>query len=180
MTETYRILRLLGRRIAATTFYQVGEVVCGDGQMSCLPLHLADAHVLLCIDEDPADGRAKICLSFLARSGSLHTTHLNQWVRPPGRMSVPALVNDLWESFWVHEVENRQLGRIQWMHGPDLPFLEEDVQLPSEIDGSLDAVLTAHIPDVPGSVDPVEALLASIQPGHPQKPLLVDVLDLFD
>lgn len=159
MTEAYRLLRLLGRRVSATTFYEAGEPLCGEGHIPCLFIHLADADILVFIDEDP-EGRVRTALSFLAMHGLQATVHLNRWRRPLHEQDMPALVTDLWGAFWVHELENRQIGRTQWMHGPNLPPLQEDV--------------------VPES--PLDALLASVEEGRPPersfKKLLIDIDDL--
>ena len=184
MTETQRILRLLSRRVAATGFYTTDEPTGGDGQSACLTIHLADAHVVVFLDEE-SDGRAKMALSFLSKQGSLSSQHLNQWRRPDGRMSVPSLVTDLWHAFWEHEVENRALGRIQWMHGPDIPFLAEDVavQLDFEFEEPLDAVLEANITEVPEvaeAIPPVPPQEPVASPVRPQKPYLVNLEDIMD
>jgi hypothetical protein len=185
VTETQRILRLLGRRVAATGFYKADEPTGGDGQSACLSIHLADAHVVVFVDEE-SDGQAKMALSFLSKQGSLSSVHLNQWRRPDGRMSVPTLTTGLWHAFWEHEVENRALGRIQWMHGPDIPFLAEDVsvQLDFEFEEPLDAVLEANIVEVPEVAEamspPPPPQEPVVGPVRPQRPYLVDLSDIMD
>ena len=46
--------------------------------------------------------------------------HLNYWSIRDGGMTV----TDMWDQFWKHELENRDLGRLLWMHGPKLAELE--------------------------------------------------------
>lgn len=192
MTECARILRLLARRVRATKLYESDEPTETD-----VLVKLEDAEVLVHLEGE--DGRATGALSFLIKKGSLTALHLNQW-RRHGRASVPTLVDDLWEAFWEHELENRALGRIQWMHGPELPPLPEDVPVQEELPFELHEPLVAADDDDRGEeeapdagalevagvdaavahprtlleleVDPVWELLDSIKPGTPVVPAL--------
>ena len=174
MTETYRVLRLLGRRLAASQLYEVD-----DAEADTLRVHLADADILIFVDAAP-DGQVKYALSYLTPHKSMVSTHLNHWARTPGRRTVPLLVADLWHAFWAQEMENRALGRVQWMHGPDLPFLDEDVavQLDFFEESPRDEVLAANVED---TYDALLELSSDVVPGVPQKKLIVDVevLDIF-
>jgi hypothetical protein len=99
---------------------------------------------------------------------------------------VPDLATDLWRAFWEHEVENRTLGRVQWMHGPDLPWLDEDVEVQLDLPFDeppaappADEVLAANV-----EVDAVAELLESVVEGPPSPPPprqpILDVLDILD
>jgi hypothetical protein len=85
-----------------------------------LGLHLSDAVVHIYLDQNAA-GEVKEALTFLAKSESRAFLHLNFWSRPKKIMTVVEIVKDIWRAWWEHELENRKLGRVQWMCSETLP-----------------------------------------------------------
>lgn len=118
MTEAEQILQELRKRLTPMGHYGIGEIA---GSPPCMVLSLTDATVLICVDDDPETGRAKMALTYLTMKDQKYSVHLNQWNRPEKTLPIGALVESLWRSFWIQEKENESLSRILWMHGADLP-----------------------------------------------------------
>lgn len=171
MTEVERVARLLSRRVTATGMYKVSlpedPHAPEHGGFFLVTIHLLDAEVMVYLE--PEGDSVQGALSFILPHGKGNiATHLNGWRRAPVPMTVPQLVNALWAAFWEHEQENKELGRILWMHGPTLPSLPEDVPVQG----------TLFLP----STDSVLDLLADVGNAPPQKrkkPLLVPEEDIF-
>lgn len=129
MTEAARVVRLLARRLSASRRYGDEDVTVAEGAGSyILRLPLIDAEVFLYVDVE--EDKVRGVLSFLLyRDNKGSSTHLNNWFRSKGDegQDVPTLTTRVWAKLWEHEEENREVGRVLWMHGPDLPWLEEDV-----------------------------------------------------
>ena len=52
--------------------------------------------------------------------GSDRGFHLNYWSSPLDSPFLEDPVKDMWGQFWEHEKENRELGRVLWMHDSTL------------------------------------------------------------
>lgn len=183
MTEAARFARLLARRISASRQYGDDPVeAVEDGGSHTLTLPLLDAEVFLLVDAE--EGRVKGVLAFLCRkAGRGESLHLNNWFRGDDDAPVPDLVRRAWAKLWEDEQENGELGRVLWMHGPDLPSLPEDVPVQEQFEWRSRPVPPPPVP-APNLVDELAAVAATVEPGPPPRPRkvpLVDasVLDLF-
>ena len=121
MSEAQEVRILLALRAKGSGAYDSSVL---DGEADVINLHLLDADVAVFIGAD-SGGRVSEALTFLSRSGSHQSAHLNGWRRPDNFSGTAHdLVDSIWAAFWEHEKENELLGRILWMHGPVLPPTE--------------------------------------------------------
>jgi hypothetical protein len=105
-----RVLRELLARLSLIQAYTGTSLF----ELEGVQLRSADLDVLIHVWEGGAQ-------TFALKEGG-QVRHLNYW-------SARDLVGDqdpitaMWACFWTQEGVNRDLGRLQWMHGPDLPVL---------------------------------------------------------
>ena len=67
-------------------------------------------------------------LTVVFKQGSDRGLHLNYWRASPEKNTV----TDMWDQFWKHELENNELERLLWMHGPFLKEPELPVPEPED------------------------------------------------
>lgn len=126
MTEAHAVREALARRCVLTRAYMADPVLEEDEMVR---LHQRDRDILIYVEPDK-EGRVLGALSFLTLQGSSTDLHLNGWCRPDGLFLVSELVDALWAAFWLHEQENKGIGRALWMSGADLP---PEVPAPAQV-----------------------------------------------
>lgn len=112
-SQVHEVLQVLATRLRATEQYLV--VMPGEAEPPvCLTIHLTNAEVTIYLEEDTHNNLTG-AFSYLKRAGSSETLHL-QNARLQGT-DADLLVTQLWDAFWLQELENRAAGRFCWMFG---------------------------------------------------------------
>lgn len=112
-SQVHEVLQVLAARLRATEQYLV--VLPGEAEPPvCLTIHLTNAEVTIYLEEDTHNNLTG-AFSYLKRAGSSETLHL-QNARLRGT-DANLLVTQLWDAFWLQELENRAAGRFCWMFG---------------------------------------------------------------
>lgn len=117
MTEPLLLAQRMAERLSVTRQYGDAPLTPVEREDKVfLVLPMEDADVLVFFD---GGEKVRAVLSYLLPHESEgEARHLNYCGRAWEGDNLDAACDVVWGKFWADEVENRALGRLQWMHGP--------------------------------------------------------------